>query len=58
MNGTFEEVMGTVFPFVKYDENDKVREWFLEHKGHDICGEEWDPLYDAEFLYSAIKGWG
>lgn len=58
VNGTFEEVMGTVFPFTKYDAEDPVCKWFTEEKGQDISGEDWDALYDAEYLNCAIKGWG
>jgi annexin A7/11 len=58
VSGTFEETMGTVFPFHKYDEEDPCAAWFNSEKGQDINGEDWDPLYDAEYLRNGIKGWG
>ncbi len=58
VNGTFEETMGTVFPLIKYDEEDPCAKWHDEEKGAPIYGEDWDPLYDSEYLRKGIRGWG
>ena len=57
-NGTFEETNGTVMPFTKYDEEDPVCQWFQKEKGQDINGEDWDGMYDAEYLRKAVRGFG
>ena len=32
--------------------------WFDKEKEANIAEEDWDPLYDAEYMRKAIKGWG
>lgn len=60
VSGTFEETQGVVFPCESYDEEDPVAVWYNSERDPpaDITGEAWDPLYDSEYLYSAMDGCG
>ncbi|KAK7507185.1 hypothetical protein BaRGS_00001120 [Batillaria attramentaria] len=56
VSGTFELTEGTVKPFVAYDDNDPVAEWYKTERGGEL--KKWDCEADCEYLNDAMKGLG